>query len=131
MDLSILSKKLAGAVSGNHYDITKALENNFRDLKMLMCQYKFISEYVRDREDMTSNQVMNDFKQSLHFKKDYPALQDLCTKFLSILQDLGPPAADLVERLRLAWNDTAHEYGPHKGSVFLLVPGTYSKLSYN
>ena len=36
-------------------------------------------------------------------------------------QDLGPPAADLVEGLRLAWNDTAHEYGPHKESVFLPV----------
>ena len=122
MDLSILSKKLAGAVSGNHYDITKALENNFRDFKILMCQYKFITEHVRDREDMTSNQIMNDFKQSLHFKKDYPALQDSCTKFLSILQELGPPAADLVEGLRLAWNDTAREYGPHKESVFLPVP---------
>ena len=74
---------------------------------------------------MTSNQVMDDFKHSLRLKKDlkdYPALQDSCTKFLSILQDLGPPAADLVERLRLAWNDTAHEYEPHKESVFLPVP---------
>ena len=120
-----LSKKLADTVSGIHYDITKALKNNFRDFKMLMCQYKFISEHVRDREDMTSNQVMDDFKHSLRLKKDlkdYPALQDSCTKFLSILQDLGPPAADLVEGLRLAWNDTAREYGPHKESVFLPVP---------
>ena len=117
-----LSRKLAEDVSGIHYDLTEALKTNFLRFKMLMCQYKFISEDVRDRKDMTSNQVMHDFKQSLRLKTDYTALQDSCTKFLSILQELGPPASDLVGPLRDRWNKTSREFGPYKESAFFPLP---------
>ena len=117
-----LSKKLADDVSGIHYALTEALKTNFLRFKMLMCQCRFISEHVRDREDMTSNQVMHDFKQSLRLKTDYTALQESCTKFLSILQELGPPASDLVGPLRDQWNQTAWKFGPYKESGFLSLP---------
>ena len=117
-----LSRKLADDISGRHDKIAEAVKNNFFRFKRLMCQNKFISEDVRDREETTSNQVMHDFKQRFSLKTDYPALQDSCTKFLSILQELGPPASELVGQLRDQWNGTASEYGPYKELTFLGVP---------
>ena len=117
-----LSTKLADDISGRIVDITEAVKTNLNRFKMLMCQYKFITDDVRDREDPTCIQVMHDFKQILRLKTDYPALQESCTKFLSILRELGPPASDLVGPLRDRWNNTASGYEPYKESAFIAVP---------
>ena len=109
-------------ISTRHDDITEAVKNNFPRFKTLMCQNDFISEHVRDNEDKTSNEVMHDFKQILRHKKENFALQDACTKFLSILQELGPPASDLVGPLRDRWNNTASGYELYKESAFIAVP---------
>ena len=117
-----LSKKLADDISERIVDITEAVETNLDRFKKLLCQCRFISDDVRDRENMTSTLVMKDFKKILRLKTDYTALQGSCTKFLSILQELGPPASDLVGSLRDQWNQTAREFGPYKESAFLSLP---------
>ena len=93
----------------NRYNdkLSHALDQSLPKFASLMLGRQFITNYVYEK-NQTFEAIMHDFKAGLDML-NLEELCDHCSKFLTVLIEVGGPSSQAAERLKRNWNKEVHK----------------------
>lgn len=86
--------------------LSHALDQSLPKFASLMLGRQFITNYVY-KKNQTFEAIMHDFKAGLNML-NLEELCDHCSRFLTVLIEVGGPSSQAAERLKRNWNKEVH-----------------------